>query len=865
MQGRDYSLALDFVRHIYGNGRTTHPVEVRNFPNVKGQGAPPKSLFSRSPDEVEEFLAAHDIPGRGTFIGMATREGGKGAREFCKELPWVWVDIDTRKLGLDKLKVVEILKSLPCPPSLIIDSGGGIHAYWLLREAEDISVGVEGWEEKEERILSVLKRLRDVLAGDPAVCELARVMRLPSTHNTKAEVGDAEVVFIEAHWELTFELDALDEWLFEQRILIAPPGADGAVEGEDPYLAALKAIGFKPPIDVEQRLKQMTFQGIGELSIHDTQLRCSASLVRARVDDEQIVTMLMEATRAAAGIYAKSWNWKREEREIRRLIADAHKKGFAPEREQEEVTQKEATNDGPINLGEERQRRERAKQEKAQAQQDEAKAQQGGAKDKAKIEPVARAVIVKWEGERGHGKLMSTGGELWSYRDGVWERIEGKLEAQLCVDISAVTRAAKIEPTSSFLNNVRRAIVDDHNLYKHDVPWDQHKLIVATNGAIDPLTGALHPHDPDHYATQRLGVALLSTAARPNKWLAMLDTALANLDAEERQRVIDTLAEFFGAALLRGKPRDITKALFIVGESRCGKTQLASVLRSLLGGRVCSVRARALGERFGMQPLVGCSGWIADDAVGTNEHLDAEAFKITVTGEHTSIPCKHLPDWEGKLDIPVCLTANHLPGISDQSDALYNRVLVLPMQVVFGERDARDRSREPWQIIVEEELAGVLNWALDGLQRLLARGYYDPPACMLRANAEFKDDNASIGPWLAGAVEYSSHHMVDRRDVVDSYRGWHASEFGFDPKHRPLSPRKLWPLIRRLRPKLNVDGENKDGHCFNKDGERYVVGMKLTARGRAFLAHLLRETDKAGSGRPFDDSVVGVNIPLPKK
>ena len=48
-----------------------------------------------------------------------------------------------------------------------------------------------------------------------------------------------------------------------------------------------------------------------------------------------------------------------------------------------------------------------------------------------------------------------------------------------------------------------------------------------------------------------------------------------------------------------------------------------------------------MGERFGMQPLIGCSGWVSDDACGLREELNAGAWKVTVTGESTSIERKN--------------------------------------------------------------------------------------------------------------------------------------------------------------------------------------------------------------------------------
>src|SRR5262249_8189601 len=55
----------------------------------------------------------------------------------------------------------------------------------------------------------------------------------------------------------------------------------------------------------------------GDTAIHPTQLAVSASLLTHGSSVEEIVEMLLAATRGAAGDAARTWNWQREERDIR--------------------------------------------------------------------------------------------------------------------------------------------------------------------------------------------------------------------------------------------------------------------------------------------------------------------------------------------------------------------------------------------------------------------------------------------------------------------------------------------------------------------------------------------------------------------
>jgi hypothetical protein len=76
--------------------------------------------------------------------------------------------------------------------------------------------------------------------------------------------------------------------------------------------------GHAAPIDVEARLAAMSYQGAGDAAIHSTQVSVSAALLNRGHPTDEVVEILMAATRAAAGAYGERWNWRREERAIRK-------------------------------------------------------------------------------------------------------------------------------------------------------------------------------------------------------------------------------------------------------------------------------------------------------------------------------------------------------------------------------------------------------------------------------------------------------------------------------------------------------------------------------------------------------------------
>ncbi len=832
MHDRNYEESASFLADFFGPC-TEHAVELRSFTNQSGEG-PPRRLFTRETHLIEAHCRKWDQDGRGMFFGVCTRITGShsGRRSDLAECPALWVDIDTAKMGLEKSAVVAALKPLPFPPSVIVDSGGGLHGYWLLSEAID----VEGEGDFEEDITLALKQLAAILAGDENVCDLARVMRLPGTMNSKPEHGGLCHV-VDASWG-QYHVDDLLDWLDWQRPVVErPEGSDE--ESENPYLAAARRQGFKPPLDVEEALSQMRYLGDGDNSVHKTQLRVAMALARQGVEVEEIIDVLMETTRAAAGRHGEAWNWWREEKKIRALTLSGQKK---------------IDDEKVVSLAKARQKTGGQSSGQTGGQAGGRGGAQAQPKQKeAKKDPIAKAgdgAIDIWHEERG--TLMLAEGQAWSYAEGCWQAFDEVLDHHMRVAIQGVVRAMGQKPVTQLINAAWRYIMEHPGLLREGIAWNQSGLIICRNGAIDPESHEMRGHKEEHYATFRVEADIDASATCPI-WMAFLESAFGNLDADERGNVVDSLAEWFGSALVRGKTREMTKGLIVYGPSRTGKTQLAQVLRALIGGQATGMRARDLEQHFGMQPLINATAWIADDAVSSGEYLDAERYKVIVTGERVSIPRKNKSNWEGALDMPVCLTANHLPRVKDQSHAVYNRSIVLPMTVEHAETAAEERSIA--ERVIEQELGGVLNWALDGYRRLKARRYFDLPMTMRNAVETFEDDNNPIGSWMKVAIEPSTLYMVDRRDLLASFNGWQIGEHGADSK--AWGGRAVFPAIRQAMPQVG-------NHMIL--GTRFLTRIRLTEEGISYIHDLANHSfgKIVGSGEPdgrinraFQDTATG--------
>jgi hypothetical protein len=162
-----------------------------------------------------------------------------------------------------------------------------------------------------------------VVAGDPAVCDASRVMRLPGSHNTKDEAWIPVQVLSRRRGRYT--LEQLEEWLasaqpvLHRRISEKLRKVSVGKLPNNPWAAFADAHTCKAPVDIEQRLAEMHYRGPDDRGIHLTQLSVTAAMLNRGYSIEETVARVLQATIAAAGAAALHWNWRTEEQDLQRM------------------------------------------------------------------------------------------------------------------------------------------------------------------------------------------------------------------------------------------------------------------------------------------------------------------------------------------------------------------------------------------------------------------------------------------------------------------------------------------------------------------------------------------------------------------
>ena len=104
----------------------------------------------------------------------------RGQRRYIGELNCLYADFDAKDFADDKAAALAHVEALHPQPSALVDSGGGYHAYWLLTTPWLLTDDAQG-----ERASALQGRWVHYVDGDKAAKDLARMLRVPGTVNTK--------------------------------------------------------------------------------------------------------------------------------------------------------------------------------------------------------------------------------------------------------------------------------------------------------------------------------------------------------------------------------------------------------------------------------------------------------------------------------------------------------------------------------------------------------------------------------------------------------------------------------------------------------------------------------------------------------
>lgn len=386
--------------------------------------------------------------------------------------------------------------------------------------------------------------------------------------------------------------------------------------------------------------------------------------------------------------------------------------------------------------------------------------------------------------EDGKHLVYAADGFFWKYNGRFWEQLASENElGNLCTratlelgpirkDVDTVVRQAV-----NILSNLRAVGGDTLRLGKPLPP-----VVNCMNGELwinEDFTVELRDHNPDNFLRFGLDINYDRAAVCPLFDQALLDIFQNSDNPEEMRR---HLMEIYGYAI---QPRRFIK-IFLLWQGRGdnGKSKLAEVLTELIGrAAVAPGRVQDLGREYNRSNLKSKLVFLDDD-LDHNTVLPDGILKQYSEAKHSNGRDPYGRISEFIVSVLPIMLCNNFPITKDLSQGTLKRAYVVPFRHEFME--GVDRDAALFERIIKAELAGILNRAIEGLQRLMVRQHFLEPQdcrvakqeflresnplprfidsgwCIRTLEEEISDRTAQLNMDLELAVQASRHGEVDR-------------------------------------------------------------------------------------------------------
>jgi putative DNA primase/helicase len=285
--------------------------------------------------------------------------------------------------------------------------------------------------------------------------------------------------------------------------------------------------------------------------------------------------------------------------------------------------------------------------------------------------------------------------------------------------------------------------------------------VCVKNGVLDlskPKKPKLLPHSSEYHFRSRVSAEFDASADSPR-----FDQFIAEQVADKD---IAKLQEFIGYIV--GSPNDVLfdKSLILVGETAAGKSTFLDTITSLLGEENTShlTLQQMVDSQFALSKAHNVHANICND-LDDSAIQNTGRFKQLVSGDAVEANRKYEDHFSFEMTAKQIYATNKVPSINDPDDAFYRRWLHVRFPESVSE-DARDGNLESK---LQDELSGILNWALEGYARVIEQGGFTRERSSEEKRDLWQTHGDSIDQFVSSELGMASDSKVPKKKLYEEY------------------------------------------------------------------------------------------------
>lgn len=238
-------------------------------------------------------------------------------------------------------------------------------------------------------------------------------------------------------------------------------------------------------------------------------------------------------------------------------------------------------------------------------------------------------------------------------------------------------------------------------------------LVNMKNGVFDTENKKLLPHSSKYYFTTKLDIDYNQDAKAPNNMKFFKDI----LKPED----IPIMQELFGYCLFPSYRYH--KIFFFLGSGRNGKGTTLNLMKAFLGES--NTTATSIDNLITQQnmtaELFGKTANICGE-IGAATIEDSHILKMLSGEDLITAHRKYGQPFQFLNHAKLIFAMNEAPEIKDRTNGMWDRLIYLDFPNEFLDKAPGTDPDIKEKLITPDELSGLFNWAVDGLERLKKQG-----------------------------------------------------------------------------------------------------------------------------------------------
>lgn len=338
--------------------------------------------------------------------------------------------------------------------------------------------------------------------------------------------------------------------------------------------------------------------------------------------------------------------------------------------------------------------------------------------------------------------------------------------------VNYVFMKALFEGVGFNLSKYRRSLVPEGEVW---INVRNGTLVVGSDGSV-----MLREHRKEDLFTHTLPYVYDAQSEYP-QWERFLNRVLPESEAQQ------LLAEFVGYCLM--KHHRLEKMLWLYGQGQNGKSVTLEVIEALLGSTNVSYLSLADLTNDDVK-RAGFEGKMLNISTESGRDVNPNILKQLTSGERVTVKRLYVDPRETNDYGKVLAAFNDLPR-AENTFGYFRRLLILAYQVTIPAEEVDRHLADK----LKGELPGILNWVLQALPGLMARGEFTQSQNCEQALERYRlqSDNVLL---FAGEMCEPCEYTTGGQEVYTAYRN-----YCIESSLKPLGKQKFYERLSSVFPR----------------------------------------------------------------